>query len=200
MKTAPFFAVLMLCAVGCGPYLQYKTMPPAASPAGKIIVDVRDSREPKAGGTNHEQVGMQTGSFGIPSPIRIESPTKMVETMHQLVSEAALAAGVGVATSDGDPTATARVIVDVQRFWCTGYNPVYKGDITASVSVLDPAAQQVRVPGQPVHSEDGGMNCRSIFRKALTDFFVATRTMLSMPPVVAAATGANTQAAPPPAQ
>ena len=200
MPKTPFFATLTLLAVGCGPYLQYKSMPPSASPVGKIIVDVRDSREPKNGGLQHQQVGLQTGSFGIPSPIRVEKPTTVVDTMHQLVSEAALAAGIGVATTMDDPSATARVIVDVQRFWCTGYNPVYKGDITASVSITDGAAQQIRVPGQPVHTEDGGMNCRGIFKKALTDFFVATRAMLTMPNVMAAATGANTQAAPPPAQ
>jgi len=200
MPKTPFLAALTLLAVGCGPYLQYKSMPPSASPVGKIIVDVRDSREPKAGGLKHQEVGMQTGSFGIPSPIRVEKPTTVVDTVHQLVSQAALAAGIGVSTTMDDPSATARVIVDVQRFWCTGYNPVYKGDITASVSVTDGAAQQIRVLGQPVHSENGGMDCRRIFRKALTDFFTSTRAMLTMPNVQAAATGANSAPAMPPAQ
>lgn len=200
MPKTPLFAALGLLAVGCGPYLQYKSMPPSSSPVGKLIVDVRDSREPKAGGLKHEQVGMQTGSFGIPTAIRVEGPTTVVDTMHALVSEAALAAGIGVATAPNDPAATGRVIVDIQRFWCTGYSPVYKGDITASMSVTDGAAQQVRVPGMMVHSEDGGMNCRSIFRKALTDFLNSARGMLLMPNVKAAATGANTMAAPPPAQ
>jgi hypothetical protein len=198
MLKTPLLVALTLSAVGCGPYLQYKSMPPSASPVGKIIVDVRDSREPNAGGKKHEQVGMQTGSFGIPSPIRAESPTIVVETMRRLGSEAAMSAGIGVTTSDADPSATARVIVDVQRLWC--YRPVYKADVTAAVTVTDGAGQQIRVPGMLVHSEDGGMDCKRIFRAALTKFFGASRGMLTMPNIQAAATGANTAPAMPPAQ
>src|SRR4051812_43808205 len=65
------FALLSLAAVGCGPYLQYKSQPPAPAPAGKIIVEVRDSREPKVGGDKKELVGMQTGAFGIPTAIKV---------------------------------------------------------------------------------------------------------------------------------
>jgi hypothetical protein len=194
------FALLSLVAVGCGPYLQYKSQPAAPSPAGKIIVEVRDSREPKVGGDKKELVGLQTGAFGIPTAIKVGSPTTVSETMQKLVGEAAMSAGVGVAGKGEEAGATARVIVDVQRFWCTGYNPVYKGDVTASVMITDPNGQQIRVPGQPMHGEDGGMNCQSIYRKALTNFFNNTKAMLSMDNVKAAATGANTQAAPPPAQ
>jgi hypothetical protein len=192
--------LLAFAAVGCGPYLQYKSQPPAPSPAGKILVEVRDSREPKVGGDRKDYVGMQTGAFGIPNPIKVPSPTTVSETMHNLIAEAAMSAGVGVAAKGDEASATARVIVDVQRFWCTGYNPVYKGDVTASVMVTDPNGQQIRVPGQPLHGEDSGMNCQSIYKKALTDFFNTTKAMLSMPNIQAAATGANTQAAPPPAQ
>lgn len=194
------FALLSVVLVGCGPYLQYKAQPAAPSPAGKIIVEVRDNREPKVGGDKKEVVGLQTGSFGIPTAIRVPTPTTVTETMTKLVGEAAMSAGVGVAAKGDEAGATARVIVDVQRFWCTGYNPVYKGDVTASLTVLDPNGQQVRIPGQPVHGQDGGMNCQGVFKKALTDFFSATKAMLAMDNIKAAATGANTQAAPPPAQ
>jgi hypothetical protein len=124
----------------------------------------------------------------------------VTDTIRKLVSDAALSAGLGVATDPNDTSATARLIVDVQRLWCTGYRPAYKADVTASVTVTDGAAQQIRVPGMLVHAEDGGMDCKRIFKTALTRFFGSARGMLTMPNVQAAATGANPQAAPPPAQ
>jgi hypothetical protein len=194
------FAALSLLAVGCGPYLQYRSQPPAPSPAGKVIVEVRDSREPKKGGDKKEEVGVRTGAFGIPDEIRVDSPMTVTETMHKLVTEAALASGIGVAAQGQEASATARVVVDINRLWCAGYRPVYKGDVTASMMVLDPNGQQVRVVGQPVHGEDGGMDCKRIYKKALTDFFNNARALFTMPQVKDAATGANTRAAPPPAQ
>lgn len=194
------FAALLLLAVGCGPYLQYRSMPPAPSPAGKAIVEVRDNREPKRGGDKKEQVGMHTGAFGIPDAIRVESPMTVTETIQKLVTEAALSAGIGVAGKGEEGSATSRVVVDISRLWCTGYSPVYKGDVTASMTVLDPGGQQVRVVGQPVHGEDGGMDCKRIYKKALTDFFNNARALFAMPQVHDAVVGANTRPAPPPAQ
>ncbi len=177
----PTFALWALVAAGCGPMLQYQASPPSPSLNGRIVVEVRDSREPKAGGKKHEEVGMETGTFGIPDVITVAGPTTVADTMRRLVSDAALAAGIGV-TEDGGG-ATARVVVDVQRLWCTGYSPAYKADVTASVSVMDPSGQQIRVPGMPVHAEDGGLKCKRIFAHALTDFFAATRAMLQNPNV-----------------
>jgi hypothetical protein len=194
------FAALALLAVGCGPYLQYRSQPPAPSPAGKVIVEVRDNREPKRGGDKKEEVGVRTGAFGIPDEIRVDSPMTVTETIYKLVSQAALSAGVGVAGKGEEPSATARVIVDINRLWCAGYNPVYKGDVTASLTVLDPGGQQVRVVGQPLHGEDGGMECKRIYKKALTDLFNNARALFAMPQVHDAVTGANTRPAPPPAQ
>ena len=71
----------------------------------------------------------------------------------------------------------------MQRFWCTGYSPAYKADVTASLGVTDPTGAQVRVPGMPLHAEGGGVDCKHIFRKTLTSFFDATRAMLSNPNV-----------------
>lgn len=191
-------AALSLVAVGCGPYLRYRTQPPAPPLSGKLIVEVRDSREPGKGGNEHEQVGVHAGAFGIPDTIKVESPTTVADTMHKIVGEAAMAAGLAVAGKGDEAGATARVIVDVQRFWCAGYGG-YKGDVVASVMVTDPAGQQVRIPGQPVHAEDGGIDCRRIFEKALSDFLIAARALFAQPQVKGAALGA-VQFAPPPAQ
>ncbi|HEY2743374.1 MAG TPA: hypothetical protein VGL86_02070 [Polyangia bacterium] len=175
------FALLALATAGCGPMLQYRATPPAPTLYGRVVVEVRDGREPKAGGGKHEEVGMQTGTFGIPDMITVDGPTTVADTMRQLVSDAARAAGIGV-SQDGSG-ATARIFVDVQRLWCTGYSPAYKADVTASLSVMDPSGRQIRVPGMPIHAEDGGMKCKRVFRHALTDFFAATRAMLQNPNV-----------------
>jgi hypothetical protein len=198
MNSKLAFVALSLAAVGCGPYLQYKTQPPMPPLQGKVIVDVRDSREPGQGGNQHEQVGVHRGSFGIPDTLKVESDTTVADTVHQIIGDAAMAAGLGVAAKGDEAGATARVIVDIQRFWCVGYGG-YKGDVSASVQVTDPAGQQVRIPGQPVAASDGGIDCRRIYKKALTDFLVAAKALLSQPQVHGAAVGTVTFA-PPPAQ
>jgi hypothetical protein len=198
MRNTLFGAALSLLAVGCGPYLQYKSQPPSPSPAGLILVEVRDNREPNAGGVHKDRLGVQAGALGIPSDIKLDSETTVAETVHKLVSEAALSAGVGVAGKGQEQAATARVVIEIQRFWCAGYGG-YKGDVTASLMVLDPSGQQIRVPGQPVHGEDGGINCKSIFKKALTDFYGRTKELFAVQQIRDAATGANTRPAPPPA-
>jgi len=189
--------LMLLAASGCGPYLRYRSQPPAPPLTGKVIVEVRDAREPNRGGNMKEEVGTQTGAFGVPTPIRVESPSTVAATVAQLVGEAAQSAGVAV-VPPGTAGATSKVVVEVQRFWCTGYNPVYKGDVIASFTVFDPAGAQVRVPGQPVKGEDGGMDCRSIFKKSLTDFFMATKALFAMEPIRSAATGMTPAGTPPP--
>ena len=179
MPKTTLFALLVLCSGGCSGLLSYKGAPPARTLRGRVIVDVRDDRAPKEGGLKHEEVGFHRGSFGIPDMLTVDGPDVVANTMHRLVTDAALAAGIGV-TSGGD--ATARVVVDVQRLWCAGYGG-YHGAVLASISVVDPSGQQVRVPGVPVNAESGGINCKHIFKSALTDFFRATRAMFSDPNV-----------------
>jgi hypothetical protein len=181
MPKSTLLAALALCTAGCGGLLSYKASRPAPVLRGRVIVDVRDDRAPKEGGLKHEEVGFHRGSFGIPDMLVVDGPEVVADTMHHLVSDAALAAGIGV-TNGGD--ATARVVVDVQRLWCAGYGG-YHGAVLASISVVDPSGQQIRVPGVPVNAESGGINCKHIFRSALTDFFRATRAMFSDPNVAA---------------
>lgn len=172
-------ALLVVGAAGCGGLLSYKAAPPARAQRGRVVIDVRDSREPKAGGNKHEEVGVHAGAFGIPDMLEVDGPNVVADTMRRLVADAARAAGIGV--TDG-PGATARVLVDVQRLWCGGYRG-YQAAVTASISVYDPSGQQIRVPGVPVSGEDGALKCKRAFRHALTDFFRATQAMFSDPNV-----------------
>jgi hypothetical protein len=190
--------LLLLVASGCGPYLTWETRPPAAPLQGKVIVEVRDAREPERGGKDKRQIGVATqgmsvGGFGIPQAIRMKDDTVVAQTLRAVVSEAAQAAGLAV-VPEGTPDATAKIIVEVQRFWCSGYDPVYKGDVVASLMIVDPPGQQVRLPAQPIQTNDAAMQCKPVFHKALSDAFGATAALLAQPQVKAAALGA---AAPP---
>jgi hypothetical protein len=181
MPKTTLLAALALLTAGCGGLLEYRAARPAPVLRGLVVVDVRDDRPPKEGGLKHEEVGFHRGAFGIPDMLVVDGPNVVADTMRHLVADAARAAGIGV--TDG-PGATARVVVDVQRLWCAGYGG-YHGAVTASVSVLDPSGQQIRVPGVPVNAESGGVNPKHIFRDALTGFFKATRAMFSDPNVAA---------------
>jgi hypothetical protein len=177
----------VLVAIGCGPYLRYDGRPPAPPLAGKVVIEVHDGREPNRGGSMRQQVGQQTGSFGIPVPIRVENEETVVDTMRKIVAEAAQSAGLAVAAGEA-ADASSKIVIEVQRLWCTGYMPVYKADVVASLMVVDPRGA-VRVPAQPLRGEDGGMNCKSLFKKSLTDVFNATQALLSQPNVKAAMLG-----------
>ncbi len=195
-------AVLSLAAAGCGPYLRYKPLPPAPNPQGKLVIEVRDNREPGRGGGDHRVVAIESGigPFG-PNvgPRKVKTPTTVAETIGEIIANGAAAAGLGVARPGEEAGATARVIVDVQRLWCAGFSPVFKADVTAGVMVTDPSGRQVRVPGLPVQAEDGAMSCQHAFEKALNHFVVAAQGLFAQPQVHGAAIGAVTFA-PPPAQ
>jgi hypothetical protein len=194
--------LLPVVMVGCGgTYLTYKTQPAAASLSGKVAIEVRDAREPNRGGDKKEQIGLQTGAFGVPAPIRLKAPEEVAGTVAKLITESANAAGVAV-VPPGAPDATGKLVVEVQRFWCTGYNPAYKADVTLSLTVTDPSGAQVRVPGQPLHADAGGMECRGIYKKLLTQLFQTAKTAMAADPIKAAAAGAapSTASAAPPNQ
>jgi hypothetical protein len=181
---------LLSSFVGCGGghYLTWRAAPPAPTMAGKLAIEIQDKREPKKGGERPEQIGLQTGSFGIPTPIRLP-PNELVQRMHDFVTQAAMAAGVGVVAPGQEASASTKVVVEVQTFWCTGYSPAYKANITAGVMVVDPATGQVRVAAQPLIAEAGGMNCQSIYRKLLSNLFENARTMFAAGPVREGAVG-----------
>jgi hypothetical protein len=185
----PFCLLLIAVATGCGPYLQYAAQPRSPTPSGKIIVDVRDNREPKFGGEKKNEVGIQSGAFDLATAIRVEGATTVADTMRRLVGDAALAAGIGVATTNDDPAATARVVVEVTRLWCTGYRPAYRADITANLSIADPTGREIRLPAQAVHAENGGLDCRRAYQRALSGFLNSAKALFATEQVRTFATG-----------
>lgn len=180
------FALLSLAlAAGCGPhrYLVWQSSPPAPALMGRTAINVADRREPQKGGTDPTMLGFQRSGFGIPFPIRLHSPAQLSMDVHALLTEAALASGVAVLPPGLDGAAGSRVMVEIQNFWCDGYWPVYKGGVTASVTIVDGASNQVRVPGQPLMAEGQSGNCREAYHRALTTLFMNARAMFSAPPI-----------------
>jgi hypothetical protein len=192
--------VSLLAVSGCSSrYLTWRAQGPAAPQAGKIAIVMTDHREPRKGGERPEEIGIRTNAWGIPAPI-VLGVNEFPQSIVDFVAQAALAGGIGV-TGAQDGGATARVVVDVQTFWCTGYNPVFKANITAGVSIVDPATGAVRMAAVPLMAEGGGMNCRSIYRKLLSDLFHNAQALFATPEVHAAVLGAPMAApgVPPPA-
>ena len=178
MSKSRIVMVGLLSLAGCGgKYLRWNGAPAASAMSSKIALEVTDKREEKKGGAHAEQIGLQTGSFGIPQAIRLKGET-LVEDVRALLTQAAAATGIGVVAPGQESSANGKVVVEVQTFWCTGYSPAYKADITASVSVVDPATGAVKVPAQPLTASGGGMVCQSIYKKLLSDIYKQAETLL----------------------
>lgn len=182
MQRTGMIALLLLTSVGCGGgghYLRWKATPPAASMNGKVAIAVADKREEKKGGLHQNEVGLQTGSFGIPQAIRLKKTDSVTSTFQDMMAQAAAAAGIGVAPAGQESAATGKLMVEVERLWCTGYNPVYKADIVAKVSVVDTATGAERVPAQTLTASGGGMACQSIYRKLMDSLYQQATALLS---------------------
>jgi hypothetical protein len=195
------FAVLSLAvAAGCGPhhYLMWEAAPPAPTMMGRVAVTVTDRREAKRGGEDPTSVGFQRSGWGIPYPIRIGDPSQLAMDVHDLLSQAMLSSGVGVLAPGQPQGATSHVMVDIQNFWCDGYWPVYKAGVALGVTVVDPATNTVRMPGQPLLAEGQAGDCRNAYHNALNTLFNNARAMFSAPQVHDALAMPGPGGAPPP--
>jgi hypothetical protein len=179
--------LLLLPAVilGCGgkSYLTYKGLPAAPSLDGKVAIEVRDGREPNGRTAEHDVVGAQTRVLvPAPLPIKLDQPETVPGTLARLFSDAARAAGIGVVAPTATD-ATGKLIVEVYRFWCSGYDPVYKVDISVNLIVADPSGAQVRVPGQPLSITGSSTRCHGAYEKSLTQLLNVAKTVLAGDPV-----------------
>jgi hypothetical protein len=194
MKSPCLLGVVALSMIGCGGgghYLRWNSTPAASVMSGKVSVAVEDKREEKKGGLHQNEVGLQTGSFGIPQAIRLKGNDGVAISVRDLITQAAAASGLATVAAGQEASATGKIVVEVQTLWCTGYNPAYKADVTASVMIVDPTTGAVRVPAQPVTASGGGMVCQSIYRKLLSEIYQQAATMLSQPNVKQATLGAT---------
>jgi len=172
----------IVASAGCGGgghYLRWNPTPAATAMNGKVVIAVSDKREEKKGGAHPEQVGLQTGSFGIPAAIRLKGSETVSGSVQDLLTQAAASTGLGTVAPGQEASATGKIVAEVQEMWCTGYNPVYKANIVVSVGVVDPATGAVRAAAQPLTASGGGMVCQSIYKKLLNDIYNQATTMFS---------------------
>lgn len=199
MRRSGLFLVAAVATVGAacgGRWLTWKSRPAAPAVAGKIMITVTDRREEKKGGQDPRVVANERNGWGIPFAIRLRTNEEAAESLRDMLGQAALTAGIGVAPV-GDNMATARVAVEIQNMWCDGYSMVYKANLTASVMVLGPD-NQPRMAAMPLTAEDGHMNCRSAYQKMLTKAYDQAVAMMSMPQFKEAAMGGGAAPPPPP--
>lgn len=198
-------ALTTLAACGGG-YLRWKARPAAPAVVGKIAILVNDSRpEKNPQNSDRRVVGMQPGFANIPTPIRLPTETEAAESVRDMLGQAALTAGIGVAPA-GDPAPSAKVMVDMGYLWCTGFWPVFRAGLVAGITVIDPATNQPRTQPMLLKTEGGAGDCQSAHRDNLTKAYDAAVAMMASPEFKGAATGGGgmapppAQAAPPPAQ
>ena len=197
MKKSALIVVAGALLIACGGrWMTWRAQPAAPAVAGKIMITVADHREVKKGGDDPRVVGQERNGWGIPFAIRLPTPTEAADSVRDMLGQAALTAGVGVAPM-GDMTGSAKVAVEIQSMWCDGYSPVYKAGMTASVMVLGPD-NAVRVPGMPLQAEDGAWNCHDAYRNMLTKAYQQAVAMMSQPQIRDALTAAGGAAPPPP--
>lgn len=193
LKYALACTTLLAAGFGCGPTYIVRTSTPAPTLYGRVSVEVTDRRDPKHGGADPSQIGIERGSWGIPSPVRIGAPLAL--ELHDLLADAASSTGIGVLPLGQNAGATSRLMVEIQDFWCDGYPPVFKSRAVASAAILDGMTGQVRVPGQPLMAERDAGNCHAALRRTMDALRTAAVAMFANPQLHAALI--NEPAAPP---
>lgn len=172
---------ILIAAAACGGperYLMWRAAPAAAAVSGKLAIEVHDKRDPKKGGDDTRAVGLGTGFGGIPQVIRLKSHAAAAEQIHDYLGQAALASGLALA-APGDAAPSGKAVVEIQTLWCSGYEFVFKADVTLSVMFVDPATNAALTSAVPFHTDDGDSNCREAYRKALSKGFDAASALFA---------------------
>src|SRR5262249_34559077 len=97
MRLVPFLvavSALVAAAFGCGPTV-YVTQPPRRT-VGRVSIGVSARREPKRGGADPSQIGIERSGWGIPYPIHLDGPAGLVLDAHGVFAEAAASTDLGV--------------------------------------------------------------------------------------------------------
>jgi hypothetical protein len=191
-------AMLMIAAACGGPYryLTWRTQPPAPALVGKVTIAVVDHRVAGRGGDDPTEVGSERGALLVKSTLRMSTPTEVAEAIHDLLGQAALTAGIGVAAPDS-AGGTAKIAVEIQSLWCEGVMAAYtRAQLGANLTVLAPDGS-VRLAGVPLQVEGGGGSCSGAFERLMANAYASAVAVMSEPQVRGALTGS---AGPPPAR
>jgi hypothetical protein len=190
--------MLIAAGFGCGPTI-YVTRP-AVPLVGRVSIEVADRREPKRGGNDPSQIGVERSGWGIPYPIRVDGPAGLAMETHDSLAQAANENGIGVLAMGEVAGATSRLIIEIQNFWCDGYPPVFKAHAVLSATIIDGMTGQVRVPGQPLVADGDAGTCRAALYRMRRALYSAARGFFATPQLRAAliAEPAAAPPAPPP--
>jgi hypothetical protein len=162
--------------------MSWRAQPPAPTLTGKATVVVTDKRRGPQGGDDPSVIGSERGAFMVASPVRLSEPTEAADKLRDLVTQAALTAGIGVAPAAGG----ARIALDVHDLWCDGVWLAYtKARLVGVMAVLGPDGAP-RTAAMPVQVEAGGGDCKGAYQHMLSNAFSAVTSLLSSPAVKAA--------------
>jgi hypothetical protein len=188
--------LLVAAAFGCGPTI-YVTQP-ARPTIGRVSIEVTDRREPKRGGADPSQIGIERNGWGIPVPILLDGPAGLMLHAHGLFSEAAASTDLGVLAMGDLNGATSRLMLEVQSYWCDGYFPVFKAHAVVSATIIDGLTGQVRVPGQPLTADGEAGDCHAALQRMRRALYENARGFFVTPQLRAALVAEPALAAPPP--
>jgi hypothetical protein len=183
MVLASIAGTLLATAAACGgPIMSWRGQPASLAQTGKVTVAVTDRRVGPQGGDDPSVIGSERGALMIPSAIRLSEPTEAADKLRELVTQAALTAGIGVVDAGGK----ARIAVDVQNMWCEGIFAAYtKARLGGLLNVLGPDGTP-RTAAMPIQVEGAAGDCKSAYQQMLTNAYSQVAALLSQPAVKAA--------------
>jgi len=181
MVLASLAGALLALSAACTPVMSWRAQPAAPTLTGKVSVAVTDKRVGPQGGDDPSVIGTERGALMIPSAIRLSEPTEAADRLRELVTQAALTAGIGVADGAG-----TRIAVEVRNMWCEGVIMAYtKAYLVGVMSVLGPDGAPRTAP-MNISVEAGSGDCKRAYIQMLTNAYSQVAALLSQPPVKAA--------------
>lgn len=182
MVLASLAGTLLAMAAACTPVMSWRAQPAAPTLTGKVTVAVTDKRTGPQGGDDPSVIGTERGALLIPSAIRLSEPTEPADRLRELVTQAALTAGIGVAP-DGRG---ARIALEVRNMWCEGVIMAYtKAYLIGAMTVLGPDGAPRTAP-MNISVEAASGDCKRAYIDMLTNAYSQIAALLSQPTVKAA--------------
>jgi hypothetical protein len=197
MKKSWVLVGAVLAFAGCGKYLTWRTKPPATTVTGKLNIMVDDTRQKKGLVKDTRIVATEPGPYMIPIDKRLDTPTEAAESIRDMLGQAALSSGVGVAAVG--EKGTANLMVELNGLHCTGHWPVFIASFAAGITLVDPTTMAVRMPTQAITVQGGAGDCQNAHKDALTKAYLEAEKLMGADGFkqAAAAVPAGTAAADP---
>ena len=172
-------AFLAGCAAGpLEPYLRWESEPASAPVQGKVAIRaVVNKRPANRGDSELNNVGNIRSLTNVPEAIHVNNssgafkfePEPLDKALIAFVKDALAAAGIGTTGAD-DPSATARLVIEIRELWVDVSNDGdgrYVANVSLDLVAQDPVTGQVRAT-LPVHGEGDASPGRHAGRQDLS--------------------------------